>query len=120
MRNRSSRTPLTLVFLGLSLVGCVVSPFPRNIHISTKTAAVGAYEEVGPISTEECFTLVLVAPIPEPINPTVVYERLFAKVDILKADAMIDYQVRGADFAGFIPFFVRACVEHRAMAVRLL
>lgn len=110
---------LRILALALGLGGCVVSPFPRNVHVSTKQAAVGDVEKIAAVSTEQCVSMVLFVPIFEPMNLNVVYERLFDKADILKADALVDYHVRGGDLAGFAPFFGRGCVEHAAMAVRL-
>lgn len=99
--------------------GCVLSAFSTPVQISTRSGAAGATESLGTISVKQCAVVVAIIPVFDPWDPVDVYDELLTKADAIDADALVDYQMKGGDFAGFYPFFVRGCFRHEATAVRL-
>lgn len=112
---------MTRVLLSLALMslgGCAASVFPSDVHLSTKSRAIGPHHSLGVVSVQQCAVAVVIIPVLDPWNPSDVYEDLLTKAAAIDADALVDYHVEGGDFAGFYPFFVRGCVRHVATAVR--
>lgn len=107
-----------LVLAGVG-AGCKSAALPERVTLSTKHSAVPAhYRSMGLVRAEQCGVVVVIIPVLDPWIPLQVYDELLTKAEALRADAVIDFHVRGAALAGFYPFFIRACTEYVGTAVR--
>lgn len=108
--------------LALLLAGaaCVRSVFPGPVHVSTRPDAFAGAEDIGTVSVKQCAVVVLVIPVLDPWDRSQVYDELLTKAEARGGHGVVRYRARGSDLAGFYPFFLRGCVEHRATAVRFV
>ena len=73
---------------------------------------------MGLVKTRRCAVVVAIFPVLDPISPVDAYASLLEKAESLRADALIDFRVRGSDNAGFFPFVVKRCSAYVGTAGR--
>jgi hypothetical protein len=110
---------LLLVLSAAFLSSCAskLSVFPESVILSTSANAVPEYRDLGLVEVSRCDRQIFFFPIIE--SSKKMYDRLFAEVQSVGGDAIIDYQYRPAKtFVFFMGFISSYCYTATGTAIK--